>query len=257
MNVTQLQQYSKNPVVMRGARVYSQNDEDGITFEILRRLDKLNTGTFIEFGVSQGQECNTLALAALGWAGAWIGGEDLIINTNPTNSSTINFTYTKSWVVKDNIVNLYNHSLSTIGRQYADVVSLDLDGNDFYFVKELLEHGKHPDLFIVEYNAKFIPPIKWTIEYNDYHQWDGSDYQGASLALFNELFESHGYFLVCCNITGANAFFVKTSYKHLFTDIPNNIRDLYMPPNYNVVVPNGHGISIQTIQRIINKVNNL
>lgn len=255
MSFKHLQDSYSNSLLKKGSKVYSQNDEDGITFEILRRLGKLSGGTFIEFGVSQGQECNTLSLMALGWSGAWIGGEDLIVNVNPHNSADINFTYTKAWVTKHNIVDLYNHSLRCIKQPTANVVSLDLDGNDYHFVQELLGNVTHPDLFIVEYNAKFIPPIKWTMEYNDSHQWDGSDYQGASLALFQELFESHGYLLVCCNITSSNAFFVKSEYARLFDDIPSDIRELYMPPNYSVHVPSGHLPAIQTIQSLINRLN--
>lgn len=42
------------------------------------------------------------------------------------------------------------------------------------------------------------------------YSWDGTDYFGASLASFDKLLRSKGYSLVGCNITGANAFFVRT-----------------------------------------------
>ena len=40
-----------------------------------------------------------------------------------------------------------------------DLISVDLDGNDLYFCEELLKNGFRPSVFIVEYNAKFPPPI--------------------------------------------------------------------------------------------------
>ena len=64
----------------------------------------------------------------------------------------------------------------------------DLDGNDFYFIEELLKKGVQPKVFVAEYNAKFIPPIHFSIEYNPKNHWEGDDYQGASLIALNVLF---------------------------------------------------------------------
>ena len=110
--------------------------------------------------------------------------------------------------------------LLKINTKDIDVISFDLDGNDYYFVEELLKNKFKPKLFIVEYNGKFLPPIKWKIDYNETHQWDGSDYFGASISTFNDLFENNDYKLICCNAhTGANAFFVKNDFANLFSDI--------------------------------------
>src|SRR5438477_11062884 len=53
-----------------GYRVFSQNDEDGIVAEIFSRIG-VTTETFVEIGVDDGTECNTLNLLALGWRGIW------------------------------------------------------------------------------------------------------------------------------------------------------------------------------------------
>ena len=37
-----------------------------------------------------------------------------------------------------------------------DVISLDLDGNDYHLTEELLLNKVNPKLFIVEYNSKFF-----------------------------------------------------------------------------------------------------
>jgi hypothetical protein len=71
------------------------------------------------------------------------------------------------------------------------------------------EKGILAKLFIVEYNAKFPPPIEFQIDYDPRHTWAHDDYYGASLSSFDRLFSRFGYRLVCCNAhTGANAFFV-------------------------------------------------
>ena len=69
---------SVNPLNKFGRKVFSQSYEDGITLEIVRRLEIMSsTGTYVELGVGNGLENNTLVLASLGWKGVWIGGESL------------------------------------------------------------------------------------------------------------------------------------------------------------------------------------
>ena len=58
---------SKNPFNKYGKKIFSQTDEDGITIEIIKRMNCLNNGNFIEFGVGDGTENNTLILKSLGW----------------------------------------------------------------------------------------------------------------------------------------------------------------------------------------------
>lgn len=196
---------------------FSQNDEDGITLEILRRIG-LTFGYFVEFGVGDGTENNSLILLASNWKGAWFGGEKLAFDTSFSNK----LSYEKVWITKKNILSLYN-SLNF----KADVISLDLDGNDFYLVEELLSNKVHPKLFIVEYNSKFPVKIEFEIDYNSSHIWQGDDYQGASLQSFYNLFSLYDYRLVCCNLTGSNAFFVASEYTSLFDDVPNDIEKIY------------------------------
>ena len=52
-----------------GFKVYSQADEDGIINEILNRISHTSR-TFIELGVQDGKECNTLFLLKSGWKDA-------------------------------------------------------------------------------------------------------------------------------------------------------------------------------------------
>ena len=54
-----------------GFKVYSQADEDGIIDEILNRIS-FSSKTFIELGVQNGKECNTLYLLKSGWKGLWV-----------------------------------------------------------------------------------------------------------------------------------------------------------------------------------------
>jgi hypothetical protein len=251
----QLQDH-RNPVARCGGKVFSQNDEDGITLEILRRIGKRD-GVFAEFGVGNGTENNTLALAAAGWSGFWVGWEPLAFDCNPGKVAEPNFTYRKEWIKRSNIQELYSKGLQSIGREVCDLISLDLDGNDFYLVEELIGSGVRPAVFIVEYNAKFRPPIKFKIAYDEQHQWKEDDYFGASLASFYELFLGHGYFLACCNTIGANAFFVRNEFREAFLDVPKTLEELYASPKYYLygLETSGHKTSMKTVETIFARLN--
>src|SRR5262245_463118 len=54
-----------------GGKSYSQCDEDGILAEIFRRIGTTDK-SFVEFGIGDGLENNTIALLFDGWHGLWI-----------------------------------------------------------------------------------------------------------------------------------------------------------------------------------------
>jgi hypothetical protein len=239
--------HQKNPLNRFGNKCFSQADEDGITLEIVRRMG-VEKGFFVEVGVGNGMENNTLILAASGWSGLWIGGEDLAVSIEGSHK----LAYTKSWVTIENIVELITNGMLTGSASSIDVLSIDLDGNDIYLCEKMLNHGVRPQLFIVEYNAKFIPPARFKIAYNPSHRWAGDDYFGASLADFVDLFSRFDYRLICCNaFTGANAFFVVRERNYLFEDVPDRLNDLYVPPRYNLYHKYGHTPSRRVIESVL------
>lgn len=230
---------AQNPFVRYGHKCFSQGDEDGLTLEILRRL-KCNHGAFIEFGIGNGLENNTLVLLACGWEGTWVGNENLAFAL-PADSP---LTYRKQWITLDNIL---DHLPATL-----DLISLDVDGNDLHFAKRLLDAGITPSLIIIEYNAKFPPPVRWSMPYDSHHIWRGDDYFGASLCAFDDLMASHGYFLVCCNaMSGCNAFFVQQRHRALFPEVPAAIEQIYVPPRYDLLHSRGHPVALRTIEQVI------
>jgi hypothetical protein len=239
---------TRNPLNRFGAKYFSQGDEDGLTLEIIKRLG-INNGAFAELGVGNGLENNTLILLASGWRGFWIGGEDLAFDhkLNPKR-----FCFLKAWVSLENVISSIRQGMKSIGLSALDVLSLDLDGNDYYLAREILSAGILPKLFILEYNAKFPPPIKWKMEYDASHSWDATDYQGASLASFAELLSEYSYELVCCNAaTGANAFFVKKEYLIQFAEIPKSIGDMFVECRYQLYKRWGHPPSPKTVEAML------
>ena len=242
-----MQSESSNPLNQFGAKYFSQNDEDGILIEILRRIG-LDRGTFAEFGVGDGTENNTLILLASGWSGFWVGGEKLVFDHELCPN---HFSFLERWIDRDNVTSRFREGLNLLKSDDIDVLSLDLDGNDIYLVEELLLNNVNPKLFIVEYNAKFPPPIKWQIEYDSHHCWKHDDYFGASLSSFNELFNKNNYTLICCNITGANAFFIRNDFLSHFDDTPRDLMSIYFPPMYYLFQSSGHKPSAKTIEQML------
>jgi len=189
-----------------GYRCYSQHDEDGIIQEIIRRQGK-GPMTFVEFGVGDGLENNTLLLLKQGWRGLWIDASpenaSAIRSRFETQIKTGQLSFLERMITRENINGLIDtHFSGEIG-----LLSIDIDGNDYY-VWEAIEVVA-PQIVVIEYNAKYPPPIKWSISYNPDHVWDYSDYQGASLAALAELGNKKKYQLVGCNVNGTNAFFVR------------------------------------------------
>jgi hypothetical protein len=224
------QKNSKNSFNSYGHKCFSQSDEDGLTLEIIKRLG-IENGTFLEFGVGDGTENNSLILISIGWKGCWVGNEKLKININEGKR----LKYFKNFVDLENVLQISKNGLNFVESKSYDVISMDLDGNDYYFTKKLLENNLHPKLFIVEYNGKFFPPIRFLQNYDEKHFWKNDDYFGCSLSIYVELFESFGYKLICCNSwTGTNAFFVKEECLNLFPEVPDQIEEIYIPPFYHV-----------------------
>lgn len=210
-----------NDIALAGYKVYSQNDEDGI---IAALFDKIGSGsTFMEIGVENGIECNTHFLALKGWSGAWIEGSgkrcseieaDLGGRIFPGR-----FKVVEAMVDNANIAALYGDVATFCGVKDLDFFSLDIDGNDLFVLDTLLESGARPAVICIEYNGKFPPPLAITVGYNSQRGWGQDDFFGASLQAFSDVLAKHHYTLVTCNITGANAFFVREELGHLFPSV--------------------------------------
>ena len=220
-----------------GFRSFSQNDEDGILQEIFRRLGE-DARTFVEFGVGNGLQNNTRLLLYRGWRGLWI-------EADPSSCRKIRRSFARELasgqlqllselVTRDNIQALIESAkLGPI-----DLLSVDIDGND-YWIWEALD--LQPRVVVIEYNAKFHPPTQWVMEYDAAHEWNASDYQGASLQSLADLSARKGYRLAGCCLAGVNAFFVRRDLaaEHLPEE---DVGYLYNPPRYYLqhFMPSGH-----------------
>jgi hypothetical protein len=212
-----------------GFKVYSQNDEDGIIQEI---FDRIGTGprTFVEFGVENGLENNTLKLLLEGWNGLWIeGSAQCVAQINAKFRDVISDGWLRvkaAFIDRDNINGL-------IGAYFTgeiDLLSIDIDGNDIYILEAI--NVVQARVIIVEYNGKFPPPMSIAQRYNPNHRWSGTDYSGASLEAITKVAARKGYSLVGCGIIGVNAFFIRNDLLGDKFLAPFTAENHYQPARY-------------------------
>lgn len=215
-----------NPA-LHGFKVYSQSDEDGIIEHILERLPQ-TTKTFIEIGCGNGLENNSHFLLLKGYKGCWVDGNAEKIAYIAGELGGLQFDRLRveaQRVTTANIEQIISDFCAFISTTEPDFFSLDIDGNDLYVLKEALKTFQ-PFVICAEYNPKFPPPHEITMPYNPEHKWVSDDYQGASLEAFCNLL-SAAYKLVCCNLSGSNAFFVRHDLAAAYPDYSS--RELYQP----------------------------
>jgi hypothetical protein len=223
-------------LLLHGHRCFSQNAEDGMLDELFRRI---GTGPrhFVEFGVGNGLENNTMALLLAGWSGLWI-------EASPASARAIRegfapaiaagrLTLVESFVTAENIEGLLRGAGVPAD---LDLLSIDIDGNDYWVWKAL--GAFRPRAVVIEYNASLGPTARLARPYDPAFVWDGTSAFGASLAALAALGEAKGYALVGCDAAGVNAFFVRQDLVGDRFVAPFTAARHYQPPRYG---PTGAG----------------
>ncbi|CAH0997062.1 hypothetical protein EMA8858_03199 [Emticicia aquatica] len=200
-----LSQYAKN--------VVSQNGEDGIIERILEILPNTNNWC-VEFGAWDGKylsNCYNL-ISNLGWNGVMIEGNSnkyrQLQQTYKGNEKTYLFNRFVNFTGKNSLDNILQSTPIPID---FDILSIDIDGNDYHIWDSLKIFM--PKVVIIEFNPTIPSDIAFVQERNI----DVS--HGSSLLSLNILGISKGYELI--GTTLCNAIFVKKEYFSLF-GIENN-----------------------------------
>jgi len=212
--------------------VFSQNGEDGIINKLVSLLPVVNRPqTFVEIGWHP-DENNTGFLAyEYDWVGRTFDMEHGD-GGHPWGYAV------KTRVTTENVADLVRE----VSVQ-PDLISIDVDGQDYWLMEAILEAGINPMLFVVEYNAAFGPDQKVTVPNRPDWEWDGTDYFGASLGALFSLAKTYGYTLVGTDSKGVNAFFVpRLFYRHPKPDA-EVVRDLFTPIGYP---PHSHSPKVET-----------
>lgn len=185
-------------------KVFSQNGEDGVILELLRRI---GTGHkyFVEFGASYGHECNTRFLSEiLGWRGHLMERSAAAYAILERSLAGRRHAVTSQHVevTPENVDDL----LGAAGvPEDFDVLSIDCDGPDYYLWQAI--RSFRPRLIVIEYNGTIgEDPL---VQRPQDPGWMGTDFFGASLAALVQLGRRKEYSLVHTELCGVNAFFVR------------------------------------------------
>ena len=185
-------------------KVFSQNGEDGVTLEILRRIGVVHE-FFVEFGGGPGLENNTRVLTdLLGWRGVLMECDDVTFELlrRSLGGREEQVAVRQERVTPDNVEDLLRRNGVPAD---LDVLSIDVDGIDYY-IWEALE-AFTPRLVVIEYNGSL--PDTPLVQPSDGPAWQGTSFFGASLEALIQLGRRKGYTLAHTELTGLNAFFVR------------------------------------------------
>jgi len=208
-------------------KYFSQNDEDGYTIKICERFNDL-LSSFVEIGVGNGLENNTILLRANGFKGLWIDALKLPKQIR-LNSKNNEFRFIQSFVTPDGVNDVIDAGLSSIELEDFDVLSLDIDGDDFNVMDQITDKY-HPKLIIAEINTKLGPTSPWNYSTST-SSTPGGDNFGVSFKKLTEMLHKKNYAYLAMNAaTGLNAFYISLEHKNLFPELDNEIG--FVPPFY-------------------------
>jgi len=196
-------------------KVYSQWGEDGIIDWLIDKLPQIPK-KFLEIGTQDYKESNTrFLLINKNWDGFLIEADkDAIKNIKSQRVYwRYNLTAINEFITKDNINNIIKKN--NIPKKLG-LLSLDIDGNDYWILKKL--SSLDPSIIICEYNSLFGQKRSVTVPYKKNFTRSKEHYSnlyyGASINAFIELMKKKNYYLVGTNSAGNNAFFVKKNLWH-------------------------------------------
>ena len=174
---------------INGKGYYSQTYEDKVLERIFQKIGWTNK-IGVELGAGDGvnlSNCNYL-IQRYGLKTLRIDGEK-------------HEGIKQAWITQDNILDL----MKKIPVNF-DLLSIDLDGNDFWILRMILQFFI-PRVVILEVNGTLDPEQSIIMPYNPNHVWDNDNYYGASFKAYVKLMEKFNYILVR-NIEDLNLVFV-------------------------------------------------
>ena len=190
--------------------LFSQNGEDGILRFLFSEIG-FSSKTLVEFGFGV-TENNSLRLILIeNFSGVLIDGLSASVKAFNKGMKNIGIANVKA---VSKFLDLANLKTTLLGNELPfeiDLLSIDVDGNDYWFWKDI--NYLNPRIVVIEYNASLGPEFSLSVPYDplfDRHQKHLSGfYHGASLTALTKLAREKGYILAGCDSNGVNAFFVR------------------------------------------------
>lgn len=209
---------------------FSQFGEDGIIRQIFNLIG-IEYNHCCEFGAVDGFTLsNTAYLFTNGMEATLIEADIELFKKLKTNVSAYKCTTLNYRIGKDHGLDSLDYIFDTEKlNKNLDLLSIDVDGNDYYILESLKNINAR--VILCEYN----PTIPYFMDmYGDYP----SNF-GASVSALNRIAENKGYFLAC--LTDANCIFIKKKYKWLFEDYELDIDKISRNQYLKYIITNYKG----------------
>lgn len=159
---------------------YCQNGESNYLKFIFDRMGATNK-FFVDLGAWDGIHLsNTKIFSEMGWQGLLVDGKDF-----PG--------VYKSFITKQNIIETL--SIHNVPNDF-DLLSIDIDGNDYWILDEVLTHYR-PRVIISEFNSEHLGAK--TIKYDTDFTFPNCDYYGYTFDAGIKLADKHGYTVIFQN----------------------------------------------------------
>jgi hypothetical protein len=171
---------------------YSNTGEDVV---IERLLGAVEAPQFcVDLGASDGRTMsNLLALFERGWRGLSVemDGESFssLATLHARFSGSALF---RGRVTPDNVLEVLRAAETP---DDFGVLSLDIDGYDFFVLNQLLASYR-PAIICTEINEKIPPPLRFTVRYSPGYSWENNHFYGQSICQLNVLCERYDYVIV-------------------------------------------------------------
>jgi len=173
---------------------FSNENEDQILAKyITELLPQDHDRTAVDIGAGDGiRWSNTYALFLNWWQGLGIEFDShKFVALAQAYKYFPNVYACRNRATPDNIVSLFNSY--GIEKNFS-VLSLDIDGNDYWVLRAILFRFR-PQLIVTEINEKIPPPIRFVVKYNpDFHL--RHHFFGYSIAMLADLCEEFGYVIL-------------------------------------------------------------
>ena len=202
-------------LALRRFRLMSQNEEDGIIYELIGRC-RLEYRRFVALGCGTNGGNSGFLAHEMGWKGLMVDGDQGKLATARRRFANAKVKCVHSWITRDEVDSLITNAGldGEIG-----MLSVDIDGNDYWIWEAVSACSPH--LVVIEYNSLFGPKRSVTVPYDerfDRHAHpkakDGKAiYFGASIEALVRLGRSKGYRLVAVEPRGVNAFFLRNDFR--------------------------------------------
>jgi hypothetical protein len=189
----------------RRFRLYSQNEEDGITLALLAATG-VKDRRFVEIGCG-GTGGNSAILALdFNWSGLMVDASTAAVKAaSRVFGGKAGVTIVRRLVDAGSLDKLIaRHGFAG----EVDLLSIDVDSIDYWLLEGL--SATTARVLVMEYNAHFGPERAVTVPNAPIPEGAPKGYSGASIAALASLAKAKGYRLVLCEDAGVNAFFVRT-----------------------------------------------